>query len=843
MLSLFLAGMILGFFAVQRLTSLPTTMTLLFGLLSLAVISYGLYFDTINKYFLEKNPLIPKIREVREYCCTHQGLATRFPLLNSFFSFLLGVSVAVCYVLLLAYPRLYNQLSDNYDNKVTTLDLCVVSLATYRDDSIEFDAELLSPIKGIPSTIRVLWNLSSTFDLYQSKKVATKPTLRPGDCWRMSLRLRKPNTLMNTGVFDNETYLFQENIRALGTVKQTPEKLAIQQLGFNTYIQAVRDRVRERMQAYLQGKRYAGVIQALVIGDQQSIAQADWQLFNRTGMTHLVSISGSHITMVSSLAVAVSLVCFKRIRYKRKLLADYVALKSFALGIGVIVALLYCLLAGWGIPAQRTFLMLLIFYIVELSKRKFSSIFLLLLAAVIVLLLDPWAILTTGFYLSFGAVVILSIMVNKLKQTPHKNNSRIRNVCFFIKEWLLLQGIITIGMMPFLIQFFHQVSLISPIVNSYAILVVGYLITPLALLLGIFSVLNPWQTLNQWVADTCHQLLEWVMQLSSYLSEFTWAVIDVGELPEWINVLSGIALLIYLMPKGIPYARLAPIYFMPSFLYAPPMLQEGEWQIHALDIGQGGAVLIQTQHHTLLFDTGLRSSPHYESGTRVLIPFLRAQHIHSLDAVVISHADLDHSGGLSSLVETIHLEKMFASFQVNRFIDEEERRLGKIISSKNPQLMYQQCKEGVEFEWDQVRFHFLNKAEQATIPIKSKNYQSCILSIEGKYDRALLTGDMLQEQERMRNWQHYTLVQVPHHGSKSSSSEHFIQQIAAKYAFAQTGFYNSYRHPHPVIEKRWQDYGSQFFNTALTGEIVFASTHLGFHISQWRHQQRRYWHR
>lgn len=753
----------------------------------------------------------------------------------------LGFMVAWALGIYQAEARLADTLAPQHDNKVSRVRLTVTSIAVYGDSTIQFDAKVWQGLSGLPTSIRVMWNIGKSFNLYKAQHIADKPVVVPGQMWEMSLLFKQPNTLLNPGGFDYETYLFRENIRAIATVKGQPLLLKQEDKSLAIYIQRIRHRIRAAMQPYVENKRYGAILIALVMGDQNSISTEDWQMFNKTGISHLVSISGSHITMLSALAIALTRMLSKCFRYKAKNLADYVDLQKIAVIMGVLVALAYCLLAGWGVPAQRTFLMLCISAIFFSKHIKQSLLYLFIWVATGVLLLDSWSILSPGFYLSFAAVAVLHQVLSLLQEQHYQPLNNWAFAKKIVKKWIVLQGAITLALSPFLIIFFNQVSLISPLVNAYAVFLVGMVITPLALLLGFLCLVNPWQALNQALAEVSHFLLAKVMHVSEILSQLSWASLDFPTPPVWTIGLALLGIVLWLLPKGLPFKYWSLAFLFPLFVFADKPLHNGQWQMWALDIGQGGAVIVKTAHHSLLFDTGVRVSPHNESGQRVLLPAFRALGMDKLDALIVSHSDMDHVGGLSTLVENIWIEKVYASFQVDAFIDKEERILGKKIGSLHKNLLYQACRG--EFSWDGVTFVFLHPW-QTTLPIKASNELSCVLAIKGKFHTALLTGDItVREEQQLDITQHYDVVQVPHHGSKSSSSTYFINKVNATLVFAQTGFQNRFHHPHHAIRNRWLQAHAQWFNTAQTGAITIYSDEVGLHWQTWRQLKKRYWHR
>lgn len=808
----------------------------------------------------------------------------------TFLYFLLGFILCFSYALHQAHHRLNQGLDAIHESKVARVQLRVSSIALYTPEAIRFDAEVLhsTPSGGIPEIVRVRWPLekfaattlpsaqiipatpatlttpptnlttatnSATPPTYiQSTPPITRPIeIRPGQTWQMSLELKSPRTLINPGGFDYETFAFRENIRALGTVRGTPQLLHAYQAGsWDTKVQAIRHDVREAMRRYLHDKPYGPVLTALVMGDQSSIAPEDWELFNRTGMTHLVSISGSHITMLSSMVFLVFMWFWPYAKWRGKPLADQQAGLYWAGGLGVLVALLYCLLAGWGVPAQRTFLMLALFYLCGLLRLSISSTSLFALVALIVLLLDPWAILAPGFYLSFVAVAVLRHLIIQLVIEAKPNNKPtakpdkstfLQNTGYKLKVWWRVQLLITLVLSPFLLIFFNQISLISPLVNAYAILLIGAIVTPMALFLALLATFSPFHSFNQWWADSCHTLLELTMQLSEYLASFPWASLSLPGGSIWTLGLALFGVLCFVLPKGLPLKSLAPLFLIPAFLMRPVTLAQGEWQLWALDLGQASAVLVRTAKHTLIFDTGVKTQAEHDSATRVIIPSLNYLGTGPIDTLVVSHTDNDHSGGFMSLISQWPVQHAYASFRLDDFLQAEEQEWAQEVFPKISEMKYQACQSGHEFTWDGVHFRFMFPEAVETLPARAGNERSCVLLIQGHQHSALLTGDILREQEEAHDWPKVDLVIAAHHGSSSSSSEHFIAQTQAQHVIAQAGYGNRYAHPHRAVVNRWLKSGAEFWNTATQGAILVQSSYRGLSLEALREKKARYWHR
>jgi competence protein ComEC len=297
------------------------------------------------------------------------------------------------------------------------------------------------------------------------------------------------------------------------------------------------------MSHVLAGKPYAGVLQALVIGDESGISPDDWQVFLRTGINHLMSISGLHITMLSGMAFTLVMRLWRR---SARLTLKLPARKAAVLA-GVLVALSYALVAGFSVPTQRTVYMLLVFALALWSNKPIDIGRVLAYALFVVALLDPWAVLAAGFYLSFGAVAIMAYALGGRLGQSHWLSAAIR-----------AQWVVTLGLVPLLLLMFQQISLISPIANAFAIPLVSLLVVPLSLLGAILPIDSALL-----LAHALMQYLMWALQWLAALPMSTW---QQHEPPLWSVGLAMLGLLWMLLPKGFPLKWLGAIFFLPMFL-------------------------------------------------------------------------------------------------------------------------------------------------------------------------------------------------------------------------------------------------------------------------------------
>ncbi|MEO7403880.1 MAG: DNA internalization-related competence protein ComEC/Rec2, partial [Burkholderiales bacterium] len=522
------------------------------------------------------------------------------------------------------------------------------------------------------------------------------------------------------------------------------------------WIERARDRLRERLWRALPEERFVGVLIALAIGDQRAIRPEDWQVFNRTGVSHLMSISGLHVTMLAALAAALVGGWWRR--SPARLLA-WPARKAALVG-GLFVAMLYCLLAGFGVPAQRTLYMLAVGAIALLIDRGQSPSRVLAAALAVVLVLDPWAVLAAGFWLSFGAVAILFYAGRRATEAG-----------WFV-AWLDAQWAITLALVPLTLAIFSQVSLVSPLANLVAIPVVSFVVTPLAILAAIVPI-----DALAWIA---HVAVAVLMPLLEWASALPAAVWQQHAPVAWTVPLALVGAAVMLAPRGTPARYAALPLFLPMVLVAPAPLAMGTVRVDVLDVGQGLAVLVRTRDHALLYDTGPTYGAEADAGARVVVPFLRGEGVQRLDRLIVTHLDSDHSGGARSIMQTIvpALTQSSAALDAPMFAR---------AALRVP------CTAGETWTWDGVRFDVLYPfAEDYAAAARRTNNLSCVLRIEAGGHSILLTSDIEARDEarlvesaaaRLRS----DVVLVPHHGSRTSSTAAWLDVVEARLAIVAAG--------------------------------------------------------
>lgn len=680
----------------------------------------------------------------------------------------------------------------------------------------------------LPSKVALSWSASphSTGDFEIGD-------VQPGERWQLTVRLKRPHGNANPLGFDYEVWLLEQGLRATGTVRPDAalknQRLASFVWSVGNLVEYSRAVLRQRIHEALPAAPYAGVLVALVVGDQREVAQSDWKVFNRSGIGHLVSISGLHITMVAGLFASLMFYLWRHSFFTAAQLPLLLPAQKVAAVAAALMALLYVALAGFGVPAQRTLYMLLVLALALWMGRLTSISHVLCLALGVVVLLDPWAVLWPGFWLSFGAVAVLLFAGGGRPAAPPAKNRREA----WRRAWhsaSATQYAVTVGLVPLSVLLFGQISLISPLANAIAIPLISFVVTPLSLLGSIAPA-----PLSGWLLQLAHACVAGLAVFLQWLSAYPLAVWALPVPAFWMFALAMLGTLWLLAPSGWPLRSLGLICWLPLFLRDEIRPPAAEMTVTAFDVGQGGAVLIQTAQHRLLYDSGPYYSPESDGASRVLLPYLQAHGIRDLDALVISHNDNDHSGGALSLLGQVQIYTVLTSLNLDSAIVRASGR-------------HQRCQAGQRWNWDGVDFEMLQPGAASYASTKWKpNARSCTLKISTARFSILLPGDIeaIQEDELVNSIPEKlgaTVLLAPHHGSGTSSTAAFLQAVHPELALFQVGYKNRYRHPKQEVFERYGDFGIKRLRTDQTGAITlqFGNT---LAISEYRSEHARYWYR
>lgn len=664
--------------------------------------------------------------------------------------------------------------------------------------------KLFVPQASVPGHIY----LSTYFD-----KQTAPLALHAGERWRLTLRLKQPHGSSNPHGFDFEAWALENDLRATGYVNNKADNLRLAALadGFGYRIESWREAVRDKFSATLAAAPYAGVLSALAVGDQSSIPQAQWQVFTRTGVNHLMSISGLHITMLAGLGFVLTYWLWRR---STRLILFLPARKAAAL-VALLVASAYALLSGFGVPAQRTVYMVASVAIALWLNRNFSLGQILGIALLGVLIPDPWAVLSPGFWLSFGAVALILYVTAYRLEPSH-----------WLVEYGKVQWAMTIGLIPLLLGLFQQVSLVSPIANAFAIPLVSLVVVPLALLGAVL----PWG-IPLWLA---HNVMGWTMSLLEWLDGLPQAVWTQHAPPAWSIAAGMLGVLWILSPRGFPARWLGLVLLLPMFLNTPQPPAPDTLRLVIFDVGQGLAVAAQTRHHALLYDAGPDFSDGADSGNRILVPSLRAMGISRLDGLVLTHDDTDHTGGAASIMQAMPIGWLSSSLP-------DGHPLLQTTTDKR------HCTDGQAWQWDGVQFEILHPDAGSYAPGKIRdNDRGCVLRISIGNQHILLAADIEKESESQLLREHpdklpAALLVVPHHGSKTSSTEKFIAAVRPEYAVFTVGYLNRFGHPKQEVVQRYADSGSTLLRSDEDGAILVGMDAHGLEVERYRKTHRHYW--
>ncbi|MFZ6048836.1 DNA internalization-related competence protein ComEC/Rec2 [Pseudomonas sp. CR3202] len=678
--------------------------------------------------------------------------------------FLIGLGWAC----LSAQWALDDRLDPELDGQVRWLEGRVVGLPASAGGVIRFELEDLAARRGpLPTRLRLSWR--------------DGPPILAGERWRLAVRLKQPQGLVNPATFDYEAWLLARRIGATGSVK------AGERLQPATGFAAWRDGLRQRLlQVEAHGR--AGGLAALVLGDGSGLQERDWRLLQDTGTTHLMVISGQHITLFAGVLYGLVAALARFGFWPRRLpwLPCACAL-AFAGGLG------YGMLAGFDVPVRRACVMIAVVLLWRLRFRHLGFFLPLLVALCAVSLAEPLVVLQPGFWLSFGAVGLLILtFAGRL------------GAWRWWWTWWRAQWVMGLGLMPLLLALALPISLSGPLANLLAVPWVSLVVLPLGLL-GTLSLPVPlvgetllW--LGGGALELLFQVLDWAAaRLPAWIP---------AQVPPWAWLLGALGTLLVIAPAGLPLRALGLALLLPMLF--PPLERPspGQAEVRVLDVGQGLAVLVRTREHALLYDAGPRQGD-FDIGARVVVPVLRGLGVTRLDLMLISHAHADHAGGALAVSQGL---------AVDRVISGESDSLPGALGAAP-------CAAGDAWTWDGVKFLIWHRPWTG-----DSNESSCVLAVEANGERILLSGDLgsrgeaawiASGQPLAARW-----LVAGHHGSRTSTSGFFLRAVAPQKVLISRGHQNAFGHPHPLVVSRVRALPAEIHDTALEGALL---VRLGAH--------------
>lgn len=681
-------------------------------------------------------------------------------------------------------------------------------------------------------------------------------TINAGERWQFRVRLKPPHGFMNPGGFDYEAWLFQQRIGATGYVRKADHNRRLHAAPWYSTVavrQSINSRI-DRLHLWLTDtpadRKAFALIKALATGDKSDLSSQQWQTLAATGTSHLMAISGLHI----GLAAFFAFIIVRRL-VPVCLMKRWPA-QNIAWLAGLVVAILYALIAGLSIPTQRAIIMLTVLVFMQLFAHHHRPLDSLGFAIVAVLLFDPQAVLSAGFWFSFAAVSIIFLSYRQ-DESLSVTTSSLSRVKRWLVYWLRLQLMISVFLLPLSLYMFQQASLVSPLVNLVLIPYVSFIVVPLVLF-GIVT------------AYTVTALSDFCFIVAAQALHVVWPILDcVARLPfaslrsgafGLLSVLSVTLALLILINFGrivwfvsetvtstqrsvikVAISLLSIVLMWPIYRLLPNEeagdIAHGDMHVAILDAGQGSAAVIETRHHVAVFDAGARLSDKLDIGSSVIMPYLRWRNRVGVDRLIISHGDSDHIGGAPALLEA-YPDTLLLGQDIES-LDSPRKRL---------------CHAGQQWHWDGVTFSFLAPVSGGQVVAGSRtksvrrNNHSCVLKVESHTGSILFTGDIEKPVETQLLSMHAEALKadvliVPHHGSKTSSSADFIEAVDPELAIISAGYRNRYRLPAASVVHRYRRRHSDVLVTGHTGALLlnFRSPQA-IQLQPYRELAQRYWH-
>ena len=641
---------------------------------------------------------------------------------------------------------------------------------------------------------------------YGAPRQARQPCRR----WQLRVRLKRPRGSLDPGAYDSERHALVARIAAVGYVRGEGDNRPLGMRGL--CIDGLRDRLARAIAGVLHG-RSAALVRALGVGDKRALREDDWRLARADGVSHLLAISGFHVGVAALLGALLAGGLWRAWPALGRRLPRRVAEAWLALGLAGV----YALLAGMGLPTLRALLMVAVLALARATRRHVPPRRALSLALMAVLAVDPLSVLSPGFWLSFGAVTILVLVLE-----PRRSRGwRAR-----LSETGRVQLLMSVTLLPLGAWFFGQGAPWGWLANLVAIPLVSLLAVPLILLGIALWPLVPAASALAWRAAGA--VLAGLWQFLGALSRWPgahWYLPAVG----WPALLLALVGSVWLfIPRGLPGRWLGAVLWLPLVLPVLPTLPPGAFQATVLDVGQGLSVLVRTRHHLLVYDTGARYPSGFDYGDAVVLPAIRAGGFGPADRIVISHGDNDHAGGARAVA---------MAFPRALRLSGEPARMPVPMPP---------CHAGQHWTWDGVRMRVISPPSHLRT-LLGHNDLSCVLLVAGRGGRLLLTGDIARDLEPLvarRTGPGTPLVLVvPHHGSKSSSSRAFLAAIRPRLAVVSAGWLNRFGHPRPTVVARYRAAGVPLLNTATAGAVRIRFPRRGPPrvIARWRIDHPRFW--
>lgn len=701
--------------------------------------------------------------------------------------------------------QLDHRLQPEWNNKRLIVVGEVLNLPVRRNTSTSFLIRPLS-IPGyshkLPQKIRLNWR-------------AAPESLAAGQTWQWNVKLRQPHGYQNPGGFDYEKWLMLKGVHATGYVlNNKPSRLLDQNsLGFNQF----RRKIVRHIDRHCANCEFKGLIQALAVGYRANILPYQRLSLQQTGTAHLIAISGLHIGIIAGVFYWLGLVLWKTV-----IIHDRLNRKELALISAWLAGLAYSLLAGFDLPAQRALIMLTVVFISQLLRIPFNLLNSIVISMIAILIVSPLSVLSGSFWMTFCALLILVLGSFLLRRKEHERFYRLRQI-------VTIQWLFSLLFIPLSIQIFGQIHSASLLANIIAVPWVSFVIVPLNFLLLILFWLP--SSFLEMLYQGLNHLLYWLMMYFDVLQQSGFQAIKLSFISTWQLILLFLIFGVFLLPAGLLKHRRYLLLMPLLILWPQRKVLPDSFKLTVLDVGMGTSIVIQTRHHSLIYDFGPGNRQGYSLGEWVVLPYLQYQGITLPDRIILSHSDQDHVGGLYSV------QQAFAKTLVLSGTADDVAHLFPEIN----QVL--SCHEALPWEWDGVRFEFLSAG---VIPSDRDNNRSCVLKITTSNASILIAGDIEARQEMnllsvMKKSLAAEILIAPHHGSLTSSTTDFIRTVGAKHVVFTAGFLNRWGFPRAEVVDRYRQNGAKTYQTDELGSIEIECHTQGCELIPYRQQHPRLW--
>lgn len=731
--------------------------------------------------------------------------------------FLLGLLLASYQ----ANSLMNNKISTEAEGKELLITGIVDNIPTVRGDGVRFilvvqSAEFVEdPLLAKDSKEQV--NLRGRVRLGWFQQAQE---IQAGELWQLKVKLKRPSGFMNPGGFDYEKWLFTQKIIATGYVRKSEQVGNLNNTENRKLNQTItpevlwsvdnwRQTIHETIQERVEDKPSAAVLSALLVAVRNKLDDKHWKVLQATGTSHLVAISGLHIAVVAGFAFFPMMLLWRL--FPR--LNERIPLRIAGAFVGTLFAIVYAMLAGFTLPTQRALLIVIIGLWGLVSRRNYDSSTILGLALTLVLLWDPLAAMSVSFWLSFLAVSLILLFIKRQIGKP---------------RWMVvkLQIFLSLAMLPLTLLFFGSASLTSPIANLFAIPWVSLLIVPISL---VGLLLMPISTfLSTQIFKLAAFAIDILFKGLEVLGNSSLSKLSLAEIPPSLLIIAFLGILVLILPKGFPARWLGLLLFLPAVSFQADSPKVGEFKYTLLDVGQGYASALHTKNHHLVYDTGARVSESFDLGKLVVAPYLRSQAVKKINMLMISHEDIDHRGGAQYLQDNFEIDEV-------------------IIGDTSALKESKACVQGQQWQWDGVNFEVLSPSKDYK---GNDNNLSCVLKVWNKHHSLLLTGDIQKKTEKALLDSNFKKIQaevlsVPHHGSKTSSTQAFIKKISPKIGLISAGYRSRFGHPKPTVVTRYKELGVELLDTVNYGAITlgFPADNAEIKREYYRIENRGFWSR